>query len=115
MAMAKPGARLTLEGVVDSYGGCGLFEIGPRIGDVAVAEAVTNQLGFGAKSVKVILMVEAERHLDADGKLSAYPGFSGTDVTPYEPPEVNVGDIHLLGRLSELDGRTVALSIEVVA
>lgn len=113
--MAKPGAKLTLEGVVDAHGGGGLFEIGPRIGDVAVADAVSHRLGFGAKDVKVILMVEAEQHLDADGKLSAYPGFGGTEVTPYEPPEVNIGDIRLLGRLQELDGRTVALSIEVVA
>lgn len=114
MAMAKPGMRLTLEGVVDGDGNCGLFEIGPKIGGVAVADEVSKKLGYGARNVKVILMVESKRHLDAEGRLSAYPGFGGTEVTPYEPPEVIVGDIHLLARLRELDGRMVCLSAEVI-
>jgi hypothetical protein len=113
--LAKAGAHLTLEGMVDSYGDFGLSGIGPKIGDTAVAEAITDQLGFGAREVKVILMVEAEQHLAADGRLSAYRGFGGTDVTPPEPAEVDVGSIRLLDLLRELDGRTVCLYVEVVA
>lgn len=48
----------------------------------------------------------------AQGELWAAHGFTGTDVTPGDPPEITIGDWNLLERLYDLDGREVILILE---
>jgi hypothetical protein len=100
---------LKFEGTVDVYGGGGLFDVGPTIGDRNITEAIEATFGaYAQPNVRVYLGIEPL----ATGKLYSYGGFGGTDVTPAELPEITVGDLDRLGRLHALDGRHVLLVIE---
>lgn len=106
-----PKTALELSGTVDYYAG-GLCDVGPRVGGLDViaqiAERWPYRHGGGTPAVKVFLGVEPI----ATGPVWAIHGFGGTDVTPYECPEITVGGIDLLNRLEALDGREVLLIVE---
>jgi hypothetical protein len=101
--------ELKFEGEVDAYGGGSWSATDVRIGDRDVIDEIGRTWPrSGESQVRVMLGVEPV----ATGALSTYTGFGGTDVTPADPPEIMVGDIDLVARLRDLDGRTVILFIE---
>lgn len=110
--MAREPRQLQLSGEVDAYGG-GMCTTSPEVGGRNVVSEIEEMWGGvypEGPHVRVLLGVEPI----ADGHLSALHGFGGTDVTPPESPVIEVGDIDLLDKLRDLDGRTVILIIEEV-
>lgn len=103
-------AALQFSGIVEIDRG-GLCDVGPRVGDVDIIEVIEGRYPYRTghrPQVRVFLGVEPV----ATGPLWAIHGFAGTDVTPYESPEITVGDYDLLERLNDLEGREVLLVIE---
>lgn len=106
--------RLELEGTVDFYAWDAdqhICDVSPTIGGENLVTRLQDAFGAGyteRTEVRVLLGVEPVR----EGPLWACHGFGGTDVTPYESPEVRVGDWDLLEDLRALDGREVLLVVE---
>jgi hypothetical protein len=111
--------KLVLEGVVEAHGGEHICEVSPEIGGVNVITEIEKMFGtFGGAGQKgrVTLGVEhapgTHGGFGASGAVWSVHGFGGTDVTPYEPPEITVGGIDVLQRLYDADGKFVILEVE---
>lgn len=119
------GRSLRLVGVVDAHGWHDprSMSIDATIGGVPVATTINETFrkpddkkyrNAEMPPVRVMLGVEPIAH----GRISAYQGWTGTDVTPGDPPQIIVGDwggFDLYEKLErEWDGREVVLEITEV-
>lgn len=115
--MKSKAPKVFLEGEVDAYASEGLWP-DPTIGGKYLLEAMGKagfNLGFGGPTSDVLVMLGVEPgggevHAGG-GPLAVFPGFTGTDVTPPETLQIQVGDWNLAERLRELDGKTVAITV----
>lgn len=107
---------MLLEGELDFYAGDG-WDTFPTIGGVSIHEELEKEFDeidfsrYDSDSQRFKVMLGADPV--AEGRMSAWTGWVGTDVTPGDPPEMFVGGVDVLRHLRELDGRTVALSVEL--
>lgn len=103
--------RIEFSGEVDAYGeDTDLTSLSPTIGGENVVSRLQNEFRsdpFRKPEVTVYLGVEPLK----TGPLWALHGFGGTDVTPPESPEIKVGDLNLIDKLRDLDGREVLLIV----
>jgi hypothetical protein len=111
--MEKKRLEFSGEVDVDAWGGSQhICDVSPVIGGENVVKRLNEVFGarWGADkpNVTVYLGVEPLK----TGPLWAVHGFGGTDVTPPEGAEIEVGDFDLIGKLRDLDEREVVLVIE---
>jgi hypothetical protein len=111
--------KLVLEGVVEAHGGEHICEVSPTIGGANVVseiEELFGRFGGAGQKARVTLGVEhapgTHDGFGASGAIWSIHGFGGTDVTPYEPPEITVGGIDVLSKLYDADGKFVILEVE---
>jgi hypothetical protein len=105
-----PLEQVRFEGVVDSHD-CWGMSTGPSVDGVDVITVIRSKWPEKYPNVRVTLGIEPV----AEGMLVAiFHGFTGTDVTPGDPPEIIIGDIDLVKNLYDLDGREVILIVEEV-
>jgi hypothetical protein len=101
--------KIQFSGIVDAYGGGSWSATDASIGGTSVIEGLERTFGIRSDiNVNVWLGIESV----ASGVLYAHNGFGGTDVTPPESPVIEIGDIDLINRLADLDGREVVLIVE---
>lgn len=99
--------KVELSGIVDAYDGGSWIATDASIGGIKVVDKLEEVFGLANANVKAWLGVEPV----ASGVLYAHTGFGGTDVTPAEAPKIEIGDIDLIDRLADLDGREVLLIV----
>lgn len=102
---------LRMVGLVTAYDHDDL-DSSPSIGGRMVVDAIVDAFGAERFQANVMLGVEANvGSIRGSGDMEAWWGFTGTDVTPADPPTIHVGGLDLVEKLHELDGREVVLEV----
>lgn len=102
--------EVRFDGEVDAYDWSRDMSAFPSIGGRNVIDEVEAAFPQG-RDVKVTLAIEPVPQAWV-GALISEMGWTGTEVTPGDPPVIRVGDVDVLKQLREFDGRTVILIVE---
>jgi hypothetical protein len=100
---------LEFTGVVDAFDSLGMYAY-VSIGGVNFAREIEETFGEDAK-LTVMIAHGGDEQL-YKGEFEFYGGFTGTDVTPGDPPEIMIGDADLMDNLYDMDGKIVHLRVD---
>ncbi len=104
--------KLEMTGVVEAYGERKGMSYFVDISGKSLHDEIERVFGLDYEGDLVVCLAHGGDESLYSGEISIYRGFTGTDVTPGDPPEITVGGVDLFAKFYELDGQIVHVRID---